>query len=207
MLRSKKNQISRKKNTIVFVIIVFLFTLSYSIVRYNIFKGVPWTDLPLYVMNKAVSFTAIIFIAVYLILEKKDHHKLGIKIRNDAINLIYIHLTISLILLSPSYYQKFFDGTKINLTGQLSLFGGVLALGLLTSFRFTKKINHRVAVSFLQKYGAEILLFFIAIHLFVMGFKGWLTPDKWPGGMPPISLLSFIVAVIPFFVKKKIVQN
>ncbi|NOX67249.1 MAG: hypothetical protein GXO85_15990 [Chlorobi bacterium] len=196
-----------KKNTITYIILVLLFTLSYSIVRYNIFKDVPWTDLPLYVVNKAISFAAIIYVAAYLILEKKDYHELSNKMRKYATNLIYIHLTISLILLTPSYYQKFFDGTKMNLTGQISLLSGVLALGLLNSLRFTKKLGAKVSLSFFKKHGAEILLFLIAIHLFAMGFKGWLTPGNWPGEMPPISLLSFITAVIPFFIKKNAVQN
>lgn len=196
-----------KKNTITYIILVFLFTLSYSIVRYNIFKDVPWTDLPLYVVNKAISFAAIIYVAAYIMLEKKDYHELSKKMRKYATNLIYIHLTISLILLTPSYYQKFFDGTKMNLTGQISLLSGVLALGVLNSLRFTKKLGVKVSLSFLKEYGAEILLFLIAVHLFAMGFKGWLTPGNWPGGMPPISLLSFIAAVVPFFVKKKTVQN
>ena len=128
-----------KKNTATYVILVFPFTLIYSIVRYNIFKDVPWTDLPLYVMNKALSFAAIIYITTYLILDKKDHHELGTKIRKYATNLVFIHLTISLIILTPSYYQKFFDGMKFNMIGQLSLLAGVVALGLMNSLRFPKK--------------------------------------------------------------------
>ena len=87
-----------KKNIIKFISLVFLFTLLYSIVRYNVFKGVPWTDLPLYVMNKAISFAAIIYIASYLILEKKGRHELSSKIRKYATNVLFIHLIVSLFL-------------------------------------------------------------------------------------------------------------
>jgi hypothetical protein len=31
------------------------------------------------------------------------------------------------------------------------------------------------------------------VHLFFMGYKGWLNPGGWHGGMPPISLVAFIV--------------
>ena len=196
-----------KRNIITFLIFVMLFTLAYSIVRYNVFNNVPWSDLPLYIINKAISFSAIIYVAAYIILEKKDHHEISIKIRKLATAFIYIHLTISLVLLTPSYYQKFFDGTKLNLTGQVSLLGGILALGLLNSVRFTKKLNIKESLSFFKKYGAEILLLLIAVHLFVMGFKGWISPGNWPGGMPPISMLSFIAAVSPFFIRKNEERN
>ena len=192
-----------KKNTATYVILIFLFTLIYSIVRYNIFKDVPWTDLPLYVMNKAVSFAAIIYITTYLILEKKDHHELGTKIRKYATNLVFIHLTISLIILTPSYYQKFFDGEKFNLIGQLSLLVGVVALGLMNSLRFTKKLRSKASASFFRKYGTELLLLLISMQLFIMGYKGWFTPCEWPGGLPPITLLAFIVSTIPLFIRKK----
>lgn len=154
-------------------------------------------------MNKAFSFAAIIYIAIYLILEKRDHHELSTKIRKYATNLIFIHLIISLILLTPIYYQKFFDGLKFNLVGQLSLLAGVIALGLMNSLRFAKTLNLKASVSLFRKFGTELLLLLISLHLFIMGYQGWLTPGSWPGGMPPITMLAFIVAIIPLFVKKK----
>ncbi|MBA7555685.1 hypothetical protein ES705_48365 [subsurface metagenome] len=30
-----------------------------------------------------------------------------------------------------------------------------------------------------------------AAHLFFMGYKGWLNPSGWNGGLPPISLVAF----------------
>ncbi len=196
-----------KKTLITYIIFVMLFALLYSILRYNVFKGVPWSDLPLYIMNKVISFSSIIYIATYIIFEKKGHHELSVKIRKYATTLIYIHLTISLVILTPSYYQKFFESTKINLTGQISLLSGILALGIMNSIRFTKKLHVDESLSFFKKYGAEILLVLISVHLFVMGYKGWFTPSEWPGGMPPISMLSFIVAVTPFFIKQKDIGN
>ena len=35
----------------------------------------------------------------------------------------------------------------------------------------------------------------IAVHTAFLGAPGWLTPDKWPGHLVPITLLSFLVAV------------
>lgn len=196
-----------KKNTTIFVTLTFLFALFYSIVRYHIFKEVPWIDFPLYIMNKVVSFSAIIYIAIYLILEKRNYNELSTKIRKYAKNLIFIHLIISLILLTPSYYHKFFNGMKFNFIGQLSLFAGVIALGMMNSLKFAKTPNPKVTLSSMRKYGTELLLFLISLHLFVMGYQGWLTPGSWPGGMPPITMLAFVVSISPLLVKKKVPLN
>ena len=31
----------------------------------------------------------------------------------------------------------------------------------------------------------------------VFGLEGWLAPEKWPWGLPPISLLAVTAAAIP----------
>jgi len=192
-----------KKRTVQYVILIFLFTLVYSIVRYNIFKDIPWTDLPLYVINKAVSFSAIIYIAMYIILEKKNYHEISTKIRKYATKVVFTHIAISFIILSPSYYPKFFDGPKLNLIGQLSLLAGIVSFGLINSSWLVKTLKPKMSISLFNQYGTELLLLIIALHLFLMGYQGWSTPSNWPGGMPPITLLSFVAAIIPLFVKKK----
>jgi hypothetical protein len=35
----------------------------------------------------------------------------------------------------------------------------------------------------------------VACHLFIMGYDGWLQVQKWNGGLPPITLLSFLLVV------------
>jgi hypothetical protein len=35
----------------------------------------------------------------------------------------------------------------------------------------------------------------VAGHLFTMGYDGWLQVQKWNGGLPPITLLSFCMVV------------
>jgi len=39
--------------------------------------------------------------------------------------------------------------------------------------------------------------------MIVFGLKGWLTPEKWPWGFPPISMLAAITAAIPLIAKLK----
>ena len=38
------------------------------------------------------------------------------------------------------------------------------------------------------------------IHLFFMGYEGWLAPAGWNGGMPPVSLVAFTCFVAMYVV-------
>jgi hypothetical protein len=47
----------------------------------------------------------------------------------------------------------------------------------------------------------------VAVHLVALGFKGWLKPQAWPAGMPSISLLAFIAALVPLIVRRKLIYE
>ena len=42
----------------------------------------------------------------------------------------------------------------------------------------------------------RLVLIFSAIHVFFMGYTGWADFSHWPGMMPPITLVSFVIAVV-----------
>jgi DMSO/TMAO reductase YedYZ heme-binding membrane subunit len=46
-----------------------------------------------------------------------------------------------------------------------------------------------------------LALILVVVHLVVLGLKGWLTPKGWPAGLPPISLISLLAALVPLVVK------
>ena len=52
-----------------------------------------------------------------------------------------------------------------------------------------------------------VALVLTAVHLFALGFKGWLKPEAWPAWMPSISLVAFVVTIIPLVVKRNLVQE
>ena len=52
-----------------------------------------------------------------------------------------------------------------------------------------------------------VALIFVVVHLVVMGVEGWLAPAGWNGGLPPISLVAIIGALIPLLVKGKRVRE
>jgi len=41
-------------------------------------------------------------------------------------------------------------------------------------------------------------LFLGGVHLFFMGYQGWLKPAGWHGGMPPVSLVAFLFFVVGY---------
>jgi DMSO/TMAO reductase YedYZ heme-binding membrane subunit len=48
---------------------------------------------------------------------------------------------------------------------------------------------------------AYVALGLTALHIGVLGWQGWFAPSGWPGGMPPITLLSFAAALAPLIRK------
>jgi hypothetical protein len=47
----------------------------------------------------------------------------------------------------------------------------------------------------------------VVVHLVAMGYKGWLTPQGWHGGIPPVSLVAVLAAMVPLIVKRKRVHD
>ena len=197
---------------------IFGASLVYAILRYHIAGDVSYNHFPLFILNKATSLAAVGFIAssylVGKIIHWHDHDK---RLRLVVIKfcgligffMAGIHAFFSLCLLSPAYYGKYFalDG-KLNLQGELAMTVGVLALFLLmapalATMPMMAKALGRVRWKRGQRMGYLTLVLVVA-HLIVLGFKGWLAPKGWHGGLPPISLIAVVIAVIPLFIKKKL---
>ncbi len=188
-------------------IIIFLTVFVYAVVRYNVIRETPWTQLPLFVSNKAISLSAVVFIALSYALGplarfwpktfvsvlplRKFFGLLGF-------GLASLHGLISLLIFTPVYYPRFFlNSGKLNLLGELSMMFGVLAffvflmVALVSIPGVAKSMDPQrwLAVQRLGYIGL-VLVFF---HVLVMGFEGWMKPAGWPGGLLPISLIAAIV--------------
>ncbi|MEK7558483.1 MAG: ferric reductase-like transmembrane domain-containing protein [Patescibacteria group bacterium] len=204
--------LTRKIITTATVLIVIF---AYAIIRYNIIKGVAWEQLPLFISNKAISLSAIAFIALSYMLGSLARFwpktfVSALPLRKFfgllGFGLAALHGLISLLIFTPAYYPKFFSITgKLNLIGELSMLFGVLAFFVFAAVAFTsipavtKSMDPErwLAVQRLGYFGL-ILVFF---HVFTMGFEGWLKPEGWPGGLLPISLVAAIVIVLALFFK------
>ena len=200
---------------------VFGGALVYAIVRYHLAGNVSWAHFPLFIFNKATSLAAVLFVASSYLIGKvirwHDHDK---ALRLVVIKfcglmgffLAGIHALFSLSLLSPAYYAKYFDlDGRLNLEGELALVVGVVALFLLMSPAITTLPMMPKALGGKRwKRGQRlgyVALILVVVHLVVLGLDGWLAPVGWNGGLPPISLVAVLAALIPLLVKGKLIHD
>jgi len=196
------------------ITIVLIFSLAYAVVRYHIAGPVPWKDLPFFILNKGISLGAFILLAMNFGLGPLNN--LGVKVSEGWLNarkamgmtgflLVLIHALMSFMLFSPAVYGRFFDqdGT-LTLVSGLSMLGGVLGFVVLWAYNMSFQTHMREDKAFIQFITSRkfllIALTLGGIHLFFMGYEGWLAPAGWNGGMPPVSLVAFACFVAMYVV-------
>jgi DMSO/TMAO reductase YedYZ heme-binding membrane subunit len=184
------------------LILVLLGTLAYAVVRYNVLQSVAWSNLPLFIGNKAVSFAGILLITLsYLTRAQEAGRFFGLAGFAAAL----LHTVMSFPLLSPPYYPTMYAGGRFNLSGELLLLTGALslacfALAAVTSLPGMQEYLGRERWLGWQRAGYPGLLL-AALHVLLRGSAGWFRPDTWPAYMPPITLLTFMIALLPVLVK------
>jgi DMSO/TMAO reductase YedYZ heme-binding membrane subunit len=202
-------------------VVVFGTSLAYAIIRYHIAGDVAWRHFPLFILNKATSLAAVIFVASsYLVGRIIRWHNHDLALRLVVIKfcglmgffLAGVHALFSLCLLSPAYYGKYFDEAgRLNLQGEVAMSLGVLALFFLLSPAVTTLPMIPKAIGGWRwkrtQRAGYIALALVVVHLLFLGFQGWLAPQGWHGGIPPISLVAVVVALIPLFVKRKLTHD
>ncbi len=197
--------------------VVFGASLVYAIVRYHLAGDVPWAHFPLFILNKATSLAAVVFVACSYLIGKiirwHDHDK--------ALRLVVIkfcglmgfflagmHTFFSFCLLNPAYFAKYFDDVgQLNLQGEVAMSTGVIALFFLLSPAITTMPMMPKALGGwrwkrTQRMGYVALILVVG-HLVALGVKGWMAPSGWPAGMPPISLVALVAALVPLVVKRR----
>ena len=197
---------------------LFLFVMGpcliYAGIRYHVVEGVPLTHAPLYILNKAISLGGLAFLAISYLVGKVaglrwDDRRIQLVVIKFCglmgFSLIVAHVLMSLALLDPAYYAKFYAGAKFNLTGELSLSLGVFALWCFTLPTITSlpyMYEELGAERWLRSQRAGYAgLMLAAGHVLVMGVLAWLRPGDWPAALPPITALAFVVAMIPLVVR------
>lgn len=202
------------KTTIITFAVVFLVSFAYAFIRYNILRDVPLEQIPLFIMNKVLALSGSILIGFSFLLgpltrfwphtfEQKLYLRKPLGVFGFGI--AALHSVISLALLSPTYYSKFFlESGKLNLIGGTSLLFGVLALFIfsivsITSIPAVASQMKQEHWKFIQRLG-YIAYGFVLLHVVVMGFRGWLEISSYLYGFISISLISalFVIAVLLF---------
>jgi hypothetical protein len=190
--------------------IVFLslsISLFYAIIRYNLLSDVPWADLPVFVLNKAIALT-MVFLFLIVQLELAPVTKLKNRLWLIILTFGILHASLSFVLLGPEYYGKFYALSRLNWIGSFSiLFGAIAFSGMAFSglMIMSRSINDSFSFEKITTYRLNIFThLFISAHIFIMGFRGWLAPQKWPGYLVPISLIGFVFSIFAtvMFIKK-----
>ena len=201
-----------KNLSISVILIVSLLSIAYTILRYHILGTTPWSQFPLYILNKGLSLTGFILLGINFSLGPLNNIGAGIgekwlsirpSLGVSSFLFIFTHLFLSLILLNPANYQKFFhENGSFTTNGGLSMLAGVIAFLFLWLYTVSFQTFLREDKGFIKFITSRkvilVAMVFTAAHIFFMGYQGWLTPQNWPGGLPPITLVSFIIFIIAY---------
>lgn len=197
------------KNVIKVVTIVIIISLAYSFIRYNIVRSVPLENFPLFIANKAIALSATILIGLSFFLgplarfwPKLFSSNLYLRKYLGLIGfgVAALHVLMSLVTLSPSYYPKFYtEGGKLNLIGESSLVFGILAFIIfsvicITSLPSIENILKPSSWKLVQRFG-YIAYFLVLLHVLIMSYQGWSRAESWQYGLAPISLISALSIV------------
>ena len=209
------DQLTETKNSAATIIIVTLvLAIGYAILRYHIVGPVPWKDFPFFIINKGLSLAAFVLLTLNFALGPLNN--LGVSLPASWLNarkalgmtgflLVLVHALVSFLLFSPSVYSQFFlaDGTMTLFAG-LSMLAGVAAFVVLWGYNMTFQTFMREDKAFIAFITSRLFMLFAlllgAAHLLFMGNEGWLNPGGWHGGLPPISLVAFLVFTVGYVI-------
>lgn len=184
----------------------FAVSLAYAVLRYHIAGTVPWSDFPVYVMNKAVSLTALAFFAFSYRAGKSAWIAAG-SARMFGVwgfILMNLHLALTALVWDPAHYGKLFLHGSPKAGSNLSMALGALAiLAFCAPMWATAKDPSWSRWKSFQRAG-YIGLALTALHVGFIGFSGWWTPSTWPGYLPPITIISVVLALWPLFQRRTI---
>jgi hypothetical protein len=204
----------QKNSAGLIIALTIAFSMGYAVLRYHIAGPVPWKDFPFFILNKGISLSAFILLTCNFGFGPLKN--VGVNVPVGWLNarkalgmtgflLVLIHALMSFMLFHPAVYAQFFEpnGTLTLLAG-LSMLGGILAFVVLWAYNLSFQTHLREDKAFIQFITSRKFLLVAmtlgAVHLFFMGYKGWLNPSGWHGGLPPISLVAMVVFVTGYTV-------
>lgn len=196
------------------IVLPLIFFTIYAIIRYIVFKGVSPNHLPLYIVNKIFSVSGIFLIATSYTIGKLKRLKNKNESRQHQLikftglagfSLSAMHVFISLMIISPGYFPKFYHEDMMNFKGELSMLMGVFSLFCFSFPAITTLPFMQEAVGF-KKWKKRQQIGYLGLltaflHVLVMGISGWLDVASWPGYLPPITMLSALIASVPLVLK------
>ena len=168
-------------------------SLAYATLRYNVFKGVAWSDWPVFVLNKAIALSSLLLLVAWILRNRRPAEASGAPLLAAASMLALAHAGLSLIVLTPAYFPAFFEESRLSWQA-----GVALALGVATAIRLS--VVARPGHAHLSRLrGLGLIACAAGCHAALFGYSSWFTPTAWPGSLPPITLVSFAAGLIGAF--------
>jgi len=186
--------------------------IGYAVLRYHIVGDVPWKDFPFFILNKGLCLGA--FVLITFNFAFGPARTLGLAVPQAWLNarkalgmsgflFVLVHALMSFMLFSPGVFKKFFEanGTLTGIAG-ISMLAGVLGFVVLWGYNLSFQTHLREDKAFIGFITSRRFLIWAmllgGIHLFFMGYAGWIKPAGWHGGLPPISLIAFAFFVVGY---------
>ena len=191
------------------IVLVMIASAGYATLRYNVCKGVPWADWPTWTLNKAFAVASLALLLVAIILRRSNLKFSCDKIFSASVGMAALHVILSLMLMTPDYYGKFFFDGKLTASAGWSMFFGVIAAVLMarrgrgSALKSTlkKPLAHEAESGMTKRlWMVVVVAVLVAIHTLLQGWAGWFDWEEWPGGLPPITLVSFVLGTSALFV-------
>ena len=187
------------------ITVIILLAVGYAVLRYHVAGDVPWKEFSLFILNKGLCLGAFVLLTLNFALGPAKN--LGLAVPGSWLDarkafgmtgflLILIHAVISFMLFSSSYYPNFFLSNG-SLTGvaSVSMLAGILGFVFLWAYNLSFQTNLREDKAFIAFITSRrVLILALSLggfHLALMGYAGWLKPEGWHGGLPPVSLIAF----------------
>jgi hypothetical protein len=166
--------------------------IAYATLRYNVFKGVPWGDWPVFVLNKAIALSSLVLLAAWILRHRRATDISEPALLAAASRLMLAHAALSLIVLSPAYFPAFFmEGRLTWQAGAALAMGVAAAVGLPVVSRPGRAHRSRLR-------GIGLIAFAAGSHAALFGYSTWFTPAAWPGYLLPITMISSGAGLIGF---------
>jgi DMSO/TMAO reductase YedYZ heme-binding membrane subunit len=118
-----------------------------------------------------------------------------------------LHTLLTIATLTPVRYGKLHDASGLlTLEGGLVVLGGVLAIALLvvpavTSASIIRKSMSADAWQRAQRLGLAALAIGF-LHVAVLGWRSWLAPHTWAGGLPPLTSIAVAACSATFAIPR-----
>jgi hypothetical protein len=166
---------------------LFAAALAYATIRYNVFKGVPWPDWPAYTFNKALAVASLLIIVAAVVRLARRSGRTHLLLASAGLFAL-AHSLLSFALFNPTYFPRLFESGKLTFAGGLSVTLGAIVMAVM-------ELGARRGGTWQPSLRRQVLAlaaFAGGVHAALPAVSTWIDVAGWPGGLPPITLISFL---------------